>query len=274
MRRTKRTLAIVALTLVSCSAPALPASTPTSGPVKLRVYATTVTLPLLNDVMMRYSSLRPTITFEVFSGSFEAMFERLMTDDAPSYLITNHLPDAGDADMPTLAWPIGQDGIAVVVHPDNPVRELTTDQLRSIYLGHVTNWYDVGGVDLDLTVVSREDGSGTRAEFERLVMGERLTTLAAQMAPSSEAVVTTVANDPGSIGYVSMSYLDDRITALAIDGILPTLNSVYENHYPLRTTLFIIGTHDPQDADLEFISWLQGVEGQQVVSQRYAPLLR
>lgn len=274
MRRTKRTLAIVAFTLVSCSTPILPASTPTSGPVKLRVYATTATLPLLNDLMARYADLHPTITFEIFSGNFDTTFEHLMADDEPSYLITNHLPDEAITDAPTLAWPIGQDGIAVIVHPDNPVSELTTDQLRSIYLGHLTNWLDVGGDDDDLTILSREDGSGTRAEFERLVMGERLTTLAAQMAPSSEALVSMVANDPGSIGYVSISYLDDSVKALAVDGILPTPGSVYENHYPLRATLFIIGVVEPEATERDFISWVQGVEGQQIVGERYAPLLR
>jgi phosphate transport system substrate-binding protein len=274
MRRAKRTLAIVALSLVSCSTPVLPASTPTSGPLKLRVYATTATLPLLNDLMARYSSLNPTITFEAISGNFDVVFESLLTDSSPSYLLTNHLPDENLNDTPTLAWPIGQDGIAVIVHPDNKVHDLTTDQLRSIYLGHVTNWQDVGGADLDLTILSREDGSGTRAEFERLVMGERLTTLAAQMATSSEALVTMVARDPGSIGYVSLSYLDDRVRALAVDGILPTPDSLYENHYPLRATLFIIGVQEPQEAERDFISWIQGVEGQQIVGERHAPLLR
>jgi phosphate transport system substrate-binding protein len=125
-----------------------------------------------------------------------------------------------------MAWPLGQDGIAVIVHPDAQIDQLTTEQLRSIYLGHVSNWRDVGGDDLDITVFSREDGSGTRAEFERLVMGARQTTQSAQVAPSSAAMVEGVSEARGAIGYVSMSYVDDRVRALTIDDAEPTLDNI------------------------------------------------
>jgi phosphate transport system substrate-binding protein len=269
MRRARRTLAIVAFTLVSCSTPVVPASTPTSKAAPLRLYAATATIPLLNDLVARYVAAHPTLSFDTLTGDYAMVIERLIVDKE-AYFLTNHLP--GDS----LLWaaPIGQDGIAVIVHPDNPVRRLTSDQLRAIYQGRIVNWREVGGQDMPITVFSREDGSGTRAEFERLLMGERRTTQAAQLAPSSAAVVASVAAAKDGIGYVSMSYLDSTIKALAIDNVEPTLDNVYQNLYPLRATLFVVGLAEPQDKYRTLIAWIQSPEGQLIVAQKYAPLLR
>jgi phosphate transport system substrate-binding protein len=268
MRQTKRALAILALTLASCSSQFVPASTPTSGVATLRVYATGAALPLLNDLIFYYSRANPTITFDVESGNYQVMLERLMQGGAP-FLLTNHL-----ASESLWAAPLGQDGIAVIVHPSNPISGLTTEQLRRIYQGHVGNWRDVDGPDMEVVVVSREDGSGTRAEFERLVMGARRTARSAQIAPSSAAMVASVSRQPGSIGYVSMSYVDETVRAALVDGVELTPDTVYHNIYPLRSTLYIAGLNEPQDYYLNFIAWIQSQEGQMVVGQRYAPLLR
>jgi phosphate transport system substrate-binding protein len=269
VRKTKRALAIAAITLVSCSTTIVPASTPTHDTVTLKLYATTPMIPLLHDLTAQYVQLNPYFVFDTLSGNFQTMLNK-MTSEHSAYLLTNHLPD----DTRVMAWPIGQDGIAVIVHPDNLVEKLTAEQLRSIYLGHVSNWRDVGGDDLDITVFSREDGSGTRAEFERLVMGARQTTQSAQVAPSSAAMVEGVAKTKGAIGYVSMSYVDERVRALTIDDSVPTLDNVYSNIYPLRSTIYVIGMEEPEGDYRNFIYWIQSQEGQTVVAQHYAPVLR
>jgi phosphate transport system substrate-binding protein len=271
MRRAKHALAVVAFTLVSCSTSALPASTPTSDSITLRVYATTATIPLIYDLTSHYSEVNPTVTFEIVNGDYQTIFDRMMSD-GKGYLLTNHLAEgSGESALP--AWPIGQDGIAVIVHPDNPVTGLTSEQLRKIYLGHFTNWNEVGGADAAIVVLSREEGSGTRAEFERLVMGDRLTTQAAQIAPSSAAMIASVASISGSIGYVSMSYLDSSVQSVAIDTVLPTSETVYQNTYPLRVTLFVVGLTEPDDDYRAFIGWIQSPDGQARVGQLYAPVL-
>ncbi len=272
MRQAKHALAVVAFTLVSCSTSALPASTPTSDAITLRVYATTATIPLLHSLTTQYSAINPSVTFEIISGDFQTVFDRLVADKE-GYILTNHLP-TGAADAVFPAWPIGQDGISVIVPPENLVSGLTSEQLRRIYLGHVTNWNEVGGADKEIVVLSREEGSGTRDEFERLLMGDRLTTQSAQIAPSNAAMISSVAAISGSIGYVSMSYLDDSVKALAIDHVLPSVETVYQNTYPLRTTLFVLGLTEPEDSYRAFIGWIQSPEGQEQVGQLYAPLLR
>lgn len=269
MRRTKRTLTIVAFTLASCSAQIVPASTPTSGPDMLRLYATTPVIPLISHLSERYRDIQPKVVFDVVAGNYEAALAALLAGDIP-YFITNHLP----LESPLWAAPLAQDGIAVIVHPGTPVTGLSLRQLRDVFQGRTTNWQALKGGDREIRVISREDGSGTRSEFERLVMGERLTTRSAQIAPSSAAMVVTVAANADSIGYVSMSYLDDSVVALAIDGVLPTPQTVYDSTYPLRTTIFIAGLEEPTGQYRDFIAWVQSREGQAVAGEKYAPLLR
>src|SRR5690606_20538720 len=156
--------------------------------------------------------------------------------------------------------------------PGSGVSDLTTEQLRAIYQGRITNWESVGGPRMGITVISRENGSGTRAEFERLVMGERQTTQTAQIAPSGSAAIASVARQPGSIGYVSIGHLNDSVQPVRINGVAPTQANVGQNLYPLRTTIFFAGPGEPDGALRAFIGWVQSPDGQAIVAQRYAPL--
>jgi phosphate transport system substrate-binding protein len=264
--RLRRLLLIAAIAFAGCGTPQVPAVTPpTQAP--LRLYATTPTLPLVNQLTAAYTRLNPSVTFEIIAGNFESVYARVQID-RDAYFLTNHLP-------PESIWaaPIGQDGIAVITHPSNPVRHLTSEQLRNVFYGRISNWRELGGDDRDLIIVTRENGSGTRAEFESLIMGERQTTPLAQIAPSSDAMIDTVARTRGAIGYVSMSYLDSRVRALSIDGIAGTPQRVYENRYPLRAFLYVAGFDEPDSHMRAFVYWMQSPEGQAIIGRRYAPLL-
>jgi phosphate transport system substrate-binding protein len=269
MRGAKRTFAIMALTLASCSAQIVPASTPTIDAMTLRLNGTSATLPLLTDLTRRYAQIAPGISFEINVTNYATAVGRTFSDD-PIYFLTNHLPPP----EATTLWgaPIAQDGIAIITYPGSSVDNLTTEQVRAIYQGRITNWESLGGPRMAITVISREDGSGTRAEFERLVMGERQTAQTAQIAPSSSAAVASVARQPGSIGYVSISYLNTFVKAVSINGVAPTQANVSQNLYPLRTTIFFAGPGEPEGVLRAFIGWVQSPEGQAIVARRYSPL--
>ena len=268
MRRARRTLSLVALTLVSCTGQVLPASTPTSAAAVLSINATTATLPLITDLTQAYAQVAPDISFEIVIGNYAAAAVQALSGEK-IFFLTNHLPDQSGL------WgaPVGQDAIVIITYPGNPIDNLTIDDLRGIYQGRIVNWQAVNGSDLPIIVISREAGSGTRAEFERLVMGDRQTTRIARIAPSNSAVVTSVAGQPGSIGYVSLSYVTPDVRALRIGGIAPTLANVRQNIYPLRSTLFFAGPGEPDGPLRAFIAWTQSPDGQRVVAQRYTPLL-
>ena len=280
MRKAGRALVVVAVTftLVSCSQRVIPSATPALETRTLRVYATSAALPLLEDLTEAYSAVNRDIAFEMETGSFREMLARLMTGETP-YFLSTHLPPDEQQPAPLWAAPMAEDGIAVLVHPDNPVRSLTRDQIRAIYAGEVQNWREVGGPDTPITVFTREDGSGTRAEFEALVMGDRPTAPLARIAPSGAAMRASVGDEPSAIGYLSTALLDDpAVRALAVDGVTPTLAAIADASYPLRSIVYLIGLREPDGSeplDLDyraFFAWAQGPEGQTVAAERYAPL--
>lgn len=277
MTRTRRALVIAAFTLVSCSTRMIPAATPTLGEaITLRLYATSDTLPLAQDLTRAYALANPDIRFSVETGSVESIVQRLSRGER-GYLLSNHLPQQ---DSPRL-WsaPIAQDGIAVIVHTDNPVKGLQRNDLRDLFSGRVMRWDAFGGRDEPILVLSREDSSGTRAEFESMVMGSRLVSSSARLAPSSSAMLDITASEHRAVGYISTALLQPGVRALAVDGVLPTLPSIASNSYPLRALVTISGLEEPRDGQplgldyRAFIGWAQSAAGQAVVAQRYAPLL-
>src|SRR5688572_21627882 len=141
MQRAKRVLAIATFTLItSCTPQMIPAATPPTALVPLRLYATSATLPLMHELASVYGRTHSAVVFDALEGNYESIVERLMLMETP-YFNSNHLP----ADSPLWAAPIAQDGIAVVVNPQNTVNGLTVEQLRDIYQGHITHWSEVGG---------------------------------------------------------------------------------------------------------------------------------
>lgn len=277
MRRHKQAFAIVVMTttLVSCSSRGLPAATPTTIDPPA-IYATTATAPLVNDLLTIYldrdilaytdGAIYQSTIYQS-ATNYQSQLDQLYRGTTP-YFATNHLA----LDSTLWAAPIALDGLAVIVHPDVKVTDLSIDQLRAIYQGRVSNWLDVGGEDMPITVFSRESGSGTRAEFDRLILGLRGVSRHARIASSSELMIQNIIRTSGAIGYVSMGFLGERMTPLRIDGVLPTSETITSSLYPLRTTIYVVGLHEPEGTTRSLIGWIQSYEGQAVVNQRYASL--
>ena len=267
MKHARRALATMAVsTLIGCSS-IINATTPTTDLFVLPLCSVTSTATLVTNLTQSYQITNPHIRFETETGNFSRMLQKLTDGEVP-YFISNHLP----SDPNLWAAPIGQDGIAIIVHPSNPVKNLSTQELRRIYQGQIRNWSELGGSDSAITVLSREQGSGTRQEFERLVMGQRRTTPNAQVVPSSRAMLSRIAERDHAIGYVSMSQLIDDVSVLAVDAVTPTTQSIYDSTYPLRSTIFVVGFEEPLSHYRAFIGWIQGIEGQAIVEQSHAPL--
>ena len=169
------------------------------------------------------------------------------------------------------------DGIAVVVHPRNPVRALTRAQLRDVFAGRVRSWRLVGGPDWPVIVVTREDGSGTRATFEELVMGELPIAGDALVTGFSGGLRRMVADDPRAIGYMTISQLlpgaRHPVRAVAIDGVHPAEGSIASGAYPLhRPLLFLTGARTSA-ATAAFLQWVGSPAGQAVVrAERLVPV--
>ena len=134
------------------------------------------------------------------------------------------------------------DGIAVIVNPNNPVSDLSVEQIASIYKGEITNWKDVGGNDAEIVLIGREAGSGTRDGFESIT-GTNDACKYRQELTSTGDVITTVSQNPDAIGYASLASLKDNVKALTVGGIAPTEDTVKDGSYVIQRP-FVLVTKD------------------------------
>lgn len=135
---------------------------------------------------------------------------------------------------------IALDAVAVVVHPDNPVRELTTEELAGLFTGEIANWRELGGPDAPVAAYGREAGSGTRSAFEEAV-GVTDRCQYTNIYGSTGDVIGNVAGNPNAIGYASLASLGEGVAAVSIDGAACTEEAVRNGTYQLqRPFLFVI----------------------------------
>ena len=161
------------------------------------------------------------------------------------------------------------DGIAVIVHPDNDVEDLTTDQLKKIYTGEITNWSEVGGADEAIVVVGREAGSGTRGAFEE-ILGVEDACKYAQELNETGAVVDKVGETEGAIGYVSLDNFKDSVKALKLDGVEASEETIKDGSYSLQRP-FVMATKgkisEQSEAVQAIFEFIDSEAGQKVIEQ-------
>lgn len=162
---------------------------------------------------------------------------------------------------------IARDAIALVVHPSNALAGLTLAEIKAIYTGKVSNWSEVGGADQEIIVVSRDSASGTFETFNELALEGEKVRADALLQASNAAVVTTVANTPGAIGYVGLGYVSKEIKALTVDEVIPSKETVNAGDYPLARSLFMYTDGKPEGAVKKFIDFVLSAEGQKLVEE-------
>jgi phosphate transport system substrate-binding protein len=160
---------------------------------------------------------------------------------------------------------IAFDGIAVIVHPSNPLTTITLAEIRKIFSGAETNWRALGLRPHAIHLITREEGSGTREAFEHLVMNKQEITPAALVQDSNGSVREIVAGDPHAIGYISAGLVDDRVKALAIDGVLPTRENIKTHVYKLVRRFLFVAKAAPAGPCKEFVDFVLGPDGQKIL---------
>ena len=131
------------------------------------------------------------------------------------------------------------DGIAIIVNPQNPVKDLSLEQIAKIYTGEITNWKDVGGEDTEIVLIGREAGSGTRDGFETIT-GTAEACKYRQELTSTGDVIATVASNPDAIGYASLAALKDTVKALSVSGVTPTEETVKDGSYIIQRPFVLV----------------------------------
>ena len=134
---------------------------------------------------------------------------------------------------------LAYDGIAIIVHPDNPVSDLSIEQIAKLYTGEITNWKDVGGKDAQVVLIGREAASGTRDGFESIT-GTKDKCQYRQELTSTGDVITAVSQNPDAIGYASLASIKDSVKALNVDGVTPSEASVKDGSYKVQRPFVLV----------------------------------
>jgi phosphate transport system substrate-binding protein len=174
-----------------------------------------------------------------------------------------------------VAHVIAMDGVCVVVHPSNPVKDLTLEQVRDIYLGKIKNWKELGGPDLEIVPISRDTSSGTFETFHLIIMEKK------NMAPDVEYVNSTpqmysrVKTTVGAIGYVGIGFLDGYVRAVKLNGIMPSRETIVSGAFPVARPLYLFTNGYPELGSMtyKFCTFYLSELGQEIVEAKgYIPV--
>ncbi len=157
---------------------------------------------------------------------------------------------------------VARDGLAIVVHPSNPVRGVKLSEVKQIFSGDLVNWKFLGGPDRLITVVTREEGSGTRGAFQELVMGKTRIFRGAITEDSNGTVREIVAHDPAAIGFISLGLVNEQVRALELNGAKADAENIRNGRYKLVRPFLFVSRGEPTGLAKEFVAFVLSDEGQ------------
>ncbi|HEY5541233.1 MAG TPA: phosphate ABC transporter substrate-binding protein [Coriobacteriia bacterium] len=264
-------LAVGGLSLAGCGAVSTRGNT-------LNVSGSTTILPIAEESADAFKALHPGTTVLVSGLGSSAGIEAVSAGTADIGTSSRDLKPEEDK-LGLVDFPIAYDGIAVIVSPDNPVHALTMAQLREIFTGKITNWKQVGGEDRTVEVVNRDEASGTREAFQKLVMAGATFDAAATVLPGTGQVRDVVARAPGAVGYISLGFVKPRfagvsVKALSIDGVVPSEKTVADNTYPIGRVLHFFTKGQPTGLTKEFVDFVLSAKIQRgvVIDAGFIPI--
>ena len=160
---------------------------------------------------------------------------------------------------------VARDGLALIVHPSNPVRGAKIEEIKQIFAGDLRNWKLLGGRDRGITVVTREEGSGTRGAFQELVMGKTRIFGGAITEDSNGTVREIVAHDPYAVGFISLGLVNEQVRALDLDGASPTEAHIADGSYKLVRPFLFVSRGEPTGQAKAFVDFVLSDEGQALI---------
>ena len=174
---------------------------------------------------------------------------------------------------------VARDAIAVIVHPDNPISQLTLKQISDMYSGKINNWSEVGGEDRPIVRLSRETNSGTHVYFLETVLrlgnsdDKTLFSMDTLLLPSSEGIIAEVRQNPNAIGYDGLGYVPEDLKMIAIAEqeagayVLPSIPTVNDKTYPIARDLYMYTDGEPTGIVKEYLDWILDSEAQEIVAE-------
>lgn len=254
---------------------------------ELTINGSTTILPFAQVAVERFMASRPEVRISLSGGGTGNGIKALI-DGTADIANASRAIRQGEAErargkgVNPVRFVVALDCIVPIVHPGNPVRSLTLDQLKKIYTGEIVNWKEVGGEDAPIAAVGRDSSSGTYGTWQEMVVERgdaqgRKSRVAArtQVVASSGAMVGTVAGNRFAIGYDGIGYVDDTIRALSVEGVAPSAENAKAGRYPLSRELYMYTAGEPAGDAKSFIDYMLSQDGQRIVEgEGFIPVSR
>ena len=260
-------LVVLALLLSGCT------STPSDGKKEtLKVDGSTTVFPIAQKAAEAYMDKNSKADIQVSSTGSGAGITAVGQGTAGIGTSSRDIKSSEMTTYPDLKpVAVAKDALAMIVHKNNPLSRLNLTQIRGIYNGTFKNWQDIGGPDLSIVVIGRDAASGTREYFTEFVMLKQNYTTSMLEKNSGAAIVESVAQTPGAIGYVGLGFVGSSVKALKISttagDIEPSVANVLNGTYPVSRALYFITKGDPSGLAKKFLEFVLSAEGQKVVQE-------
>ena len=233
--------------------------------VTISISGSTSVGPLMEKIQEKYEEENSNVTLEIQQNGSGAGIKDVISGISEIGMSSRELKDEEKTSVQGTT--VAYDGIALLVNPNNPVKNISLDDVRKIYTGEITNWKELGGKDSPIVVVSREEGSGTRDAFQEIV-GYKSEELKkdATISDGSGAVKTTVAGNENAIGFASFEYIDNTVSALSVNDVEPTAENVKAGQYKISRPFILVTKEDTlTEEGQKLIDFVLSNEGQQIV---------
>jgi phosphate transport system substrate-binding protein len=243
----------------------------------IRISGSTTVLPIVQKAADQYMASHPDADIQVSGGGSGVGIQAIGAKTVDIGMSSREVTKAEMAKYPGfVVTSVAQDGIAVIVNPANEIQYITLDQIKDIYLGKITKWTQITGANVpgtnnQIVIIGRDSASGTRTYFDETVLSKATPVKTMLEKNSNGAVLQTIAQTPGSIGYVSIGFVSKDVKALPIwynaqKFVAPTIDNVKSKTYPVSRDLYVITNGQPTGLTGDFIKYILSPEGQKIVS--------
>ncbi|MCD6138424.1 MAG: phosphate ABC transporter substrate-binding protein [Deltaproteobacteria bacterium] len=245
---------------------------------RLVIKGSTTVLPIAQRAAEDFMKINPDVKISVSGGGSGNGIKAIIdgtTDiaDASRFMKDKEIQLAMKKGVLPVPHRVALDCVVPVVHPSNPLKKVTMDQLKDIYTGKIRRWKELGGPNKPIVVISRDTSSGTYEVWHKKVLKKEKVTPKALLQASNGAVVQAVANNKYAIGYIGIGYLSKSVKALKVNNVEASATTALNGTYPISRPLFMFTNGWPKGDIISFINFLLSPTGQKIVQEEgYVPL--
>jgi len=243
------------------------------------IKGSTTVLPIAQKVAEAYMKENPDVSISLSGGGSGNGIKAIIdgtTDiaDSSRFIKGKEVKLAVEKGVYPVPFRVAYDCIVPVVHPSNPIKDISMDQLKAIYKGEVKNWKEVGGPDKKVVVISRDTSSGTYEVWNKKVMKKDRVYPGALLQASNGAVAQAVAKNKYAIGYIGLGYLNKDVKALTVNGVTGSMETTLDGTFSISRPLFMFTQGWPKGETVKFLNYvLHPAKGQKLVGEAgYVPL--